>query len=240
MDSNSSRNFDIPTDERKRAEYFFNNLKLYTKNELNLELNDEEVLAFASRKVLKYEDAIWKLFQKYYNLEKVTIENYSLVNIASSKGIKPNVYFQYEKVLVDNLIEILNRNFELIHKINPSDFEFVIARLLEKYNYKVEVTNQTKDNGFDIIALSGDRFPIKHLVECKRYTNKIGINLIRSFMYVIDKQNANQGVIFTTSSYTKDAKKEAAGFGNKIQLIDSEELKNWIQQNLESEDDLPF
>lgn len=185
-------------------------------------------------------DEVSFIFQRVYNIERVVLENYSLLKTAKKIGVKPNVYFQEEKKLIDNLIEVLNKNFNLIQKVHPTDFEFVVARLLEKFDYRVEVTSQVKDGGFDIVALSGDKLPVKQLIECKRYKSKVDVKIIRSFLYVIDKEKANQGVLFTTSTYTKDAISEAKQHGHKLHLVDSLRLQEWIRENVEKDKEFPF
>ena len=237
---NLTRNISISDNERQTAELYLNRFKEYAKTRLHFEFSDEEALAYCYQKLLTVGDPAWTVFQKVYNLDKIILNNYSLLKTANKNGIKPNVYFQTEKIVVDNLIEVLNRNFSLVNKIHPTDFEFVVARLLEKLNYRVEVTSQTRDGGFDIIALSGDKLPVKQLIECKRYKNKVDVSIIRSFLYVIDKEKVNQGVLFTTSTYTKDAMKEANQFGHKIHLVDSNKLQTWIRENVEQDSEFPF
>ena len=127
--------------ERQTADRYLNNFKLYARTRLNLDFTDDEALAYCYQKLLSVNDPAWNLFQRVYNIDKIVLENYSLLKTAKKIGIKPNIYFQSEKSLVDNLIEVLNKNFNLINKIHPTDFEFVVARLLEKLNYKVEVTS---------------------------------------------------------------------------------------------------
>lgn len=231
---------DVVINLNKLAEKYLTNYKKYIETREGLLLSDEEALVYCYQTLLRNGEAPYELFQLIYNIDKLVLNNYSLLKTAKKLGIKPKVYFQSEKLLVDNLIELLNTNFNLIKKVHPTDFEFIIARLLEKLNYKVEVTSQTRDKGFDIIAISGDKLPVKQLIECKRYRNKVDINTIRSFQYVVEKEKANQGVLFTTSTYTRDAILEAKHLGHKIHLIDGEKIQEWIKENIEVDNDLKF
>lgn len=78
-----------------------------------------------------------------------------------------------------------------------------------KQGFEVELSKQTRDNGYDILALKNviGLSPVKYLVECKRYAEKrkVGVELIRSFKEVLQTENANKGIIATTSYFTKPA-----------------------------------
>lgn len=87
----------------------------------------------------------------------------------------------------------------------------MIAEILRHQGFIIELTKQTRDNGFDILAIRpvNRHAPLKYLVECKRYKNmKVGVEIIRGFKNVVDSENANFGIIVTTSYFTKDAQKK--------------------------------
>jgi len=117
--------------------------------------------------------------------------------------------------------------------VEPNDFEQIIAELLRHKGYQVELTKRTRDGGFDILAIGraqGD-FPLKFLVECKRYTaEKVGIDVIRQLMYVVNVEQANKGIIATSSYFSADAIKHQANYHPyQLDLRDKNDILTWIR-----------
>ncbi len=134
--------------------------------------------------------------------------------------------------LVDNtktIIKSIYEQHDLIQIVKPRDFEKIVAELLYDKGYKVQLTKQTCDGGYDILALKKiDGFPFKLLVECKRYKNTVGIEIIRSFCDVINRENANKGVIFTTSYFSKPSIDRQSEMGTILDLRNRDDLIEWI------------
>lgn len=115
--------------------------------------------------------------------------------------------------------------------LSSRQFEELTAELLTKLGYDVQLTPPSKDGGFDMYAAKRDdvgRF--LYLVECKRYTppHKVGIGVIRSLYGVVQKENANAGLVVTSSFFTEGAKdfEEVREF--QIQLSDFFRVKKWL------------
>ncbi len=134
--------------------------------------------------------------------------------------------------LVDDTKIILRdiyEKHELIDIVDPRDFEKIVAELLHDKGYEVQLTKQTRDGGYDVLALKKiDGFPFKILAECKRHKKAIGIEIIRSFSDVINRENANKGVIFTTSYFSKPALDRQTEMGTILDLRDRGDLIEWI------------
>ena len=72
--------------------------------------------------------------------------------------------------------------------------------------------------------------PIKFLVVCKRYTNqKVGVEVIRSFKEVISVENANKGIIVTTSYFTKGALQKKAKTPYLLDYRDKDKVIEWVK-----------
>ena len=114
--------------------------------------------------------------------------------------------------------------------------EEVIAELLYGKGFEVEITKQTRDNGYDIIAVNSiNGFRNKYLVECKRYGPKrpIGIDIIRSFCDVLKEEKANKGVIFTTSYFTKPSIERKEKEGHLLDFKDRGDIIQWVKEYIE-------
>jgi HJR/Mrr/RecB family endonuclease len=152
-----------------------------------------------------------------YDIEEFTkdkIEKVEIIKLADhTKSLLKKIYDKH------NLIDI----------VDPRDFERIIAELLHDKGYEVQLTKQTRDGGYDILALKKiDGFPFKILAECKRHRKTIGIEIIRSFCDVINHEKANKGVIFTTSYYSQPAIVRQTEMGTMLDLKNRDDLIEWI------------
>lgn len=147
--------------------------------------------------------------------------------------------FQEEEVEEGKLIEVVDNtkllikniyeDHGLLNVIDPRKFEEIVAELLYSKGFEVNLTKQTRDGGYDILALQKiGGFPVKFLVECKRYKKNIGIDIIRSFCDVIHHEQANKGIIFTTSYFSKDSQKRKNQMGAILDLKNREDIIDWI------------
>jgi restriction system protein len=94
---------------------------------------------------------------------------------------------------------------------DPRQFEELIAALFRNHGFEVELTAQTQDGGYDIVAASHSRLSSEvALIEVKHFAphRPVGVGLVRALYGVKHFQNADK-VILVTSSYISDyAKKE--------------------------------
>ena len=115
-----------------------------------------------------------------------------------------------------------------ILSLTPSAFERLTQRILRESGFvQVEVTGQTGDGGIDgkgIVKLNGI-MSFHMMFQCKRYTSSsITSSAIRDFRGALQGR-ANKGLFITTSSFTRDAIREASRAGTTpIDLIDGDEL----------------
>ncbi len=137
--------------------------------------------------------------------------------------------------LYDKLMKALQINPDIIHQVGSRDFEELVARLLIKKGYDVQLTQKVKDGGKDILARfstpTGDN--LLCLVECKRYSvdRPIGVSLIRALYGVVQSERANMGMLVTTSSFTKGSNDFQKLHNSQISLKDFNDLKKWLRSN---------
>jgi restriction endonuclease Mrr len=109
----------------------------------------------------------------------------------------------------DELITYLVANPEKMRQLQPRKFEELIAELFKHKGYDVQLTPRTRDGGYDVYAIRRDVIGTALvIVECKRYAadNKVGVEIVRGLYGVVGQKNATQGVIATTSYFSRDAK----------------------------------
>ena len=144
----------------------------------------------------------------------------------------------YQKIIFDSattnerVLELLKSEPELAWKLPSRRFEEIVAELLQKQGYEVELSPASGDGGFDIYAARRDGLgQFLFLVECKRYTppNKVGVGIVRSLHGVVQSQQATAGAIVSTSYFTKGAKELQSRLKHQMQLNDYLILQKWIK-----------
>jgi len=122
---------------------------------------------------------------------------------------------------------------ETMKGIHPDQFERLCQRLLRELGFvNVEVTGRTNDGGIDgkgIIKLGG--VLSYHVVfQAKRYQGSVSSSVIRDFRGAMSGR-ADKGLILTTASFTREAKKEATRDGaTPIDLIDGNDFAEHLKE----------
>lgn len=111
-------------------------------------------------------------------------------------------------------------------------FEEKCLRVMEAMGFTATTTSATSDGGIDIVAVSTQPlFSGKYIVQCKDWSNPVGEPVLRDLYGVVHAENANKGVLITTSTLTKAAQRFAEE--KPLELIDGEQLEALIR-SLES------
>jgi restriction system protein len=163
---------------------------------------------------------------------KYTDYNFEDILVEEREKKESEVILIDESARISKIITDIYHDNSLLLKIEPREFEEIIAEMLSSQGFKVELTKQTRDNGYDILALKylDGHIPLKFLVECKRYTTqKVGVEIIRSFKDVIATEKANRGIIVTTSYFSKDAQKKQADSPYLLDYKDKDNVIKWVQ-----------
>jgi hypothetical protein len=144
------------------------------------------------------------------------------------------------------------QSIELIQKIDerlvdfflghPSDlksmnrrlFEELIAELWAGFGYEVELTQQTRDGGKDIIAVRNTLFAERILIECKRPDpgNKIGVQLVRSLYGVKVSEGATKAIMATTSYFSPESEQWFAQHKWELEGKDFDGVQDWLKRYL--------
>lgn len=136
-------------------------------------------------------------------------------------------------------------NRENLYSLDPIEFENMVKALLIKMGFNATTTKASGDGGIDIVAINEQ--PIvsgKYVIQCKRYKtgNNIGEPTIRELYGIMHAENANKGILITTSDFSKQAvafaKDKAIELinGNDLlsllnkYLVDSENTGNYVSQ----------
>lgn len=130
-------------------------------------------------------------------------------------------------IINDSLLKRAKDDPKIIDNISSREFEEMVCELLDKQGYNVKLTKQTRDGGKDIIVVQKSvlgEFCI--YVECKKYdkSNPISVKLVRELYGTVMADDATDGMIITTSYFTRDAKEYRDKIKHRMTLKDYNDL----------------
>lgn len=134
--------------------------------------------------------------------------------------------------LTDELVRAAASHPEVLNKLAPRHFEALVANLMRRAGYDVNLSSTTQDGGYDIVAHAQSKLPgisgAKLLIQCKRYTRLIGVDEVAKLAFTSQVVGSDRAMLVTSSSFTKKAKEVAEKAG--IDLVDAAALADWIQR----------
>ncbi len=203
-------------------------------------------LAWARNYLKRYEvienssRGVWALTENGQKIDKVDQEKVKKAVVKKDKEqrINKGKTKKGEPYLEDKTDEVeefewQDKLLDTMKKIDPDQFERLCQRLLRELGFvNVEVTGRTNDGGIDgkgIIKLGG--VLSYHVVfQAKRYQGSVSSSTIRDFRGAMSGR-ADKGLVLTTGSFTREAKKEATRDGaTPIDLIDGNDFAERLKE----------
>lgn len=141
-----------------------------------------------------------------------------------------DAYPEYTRV--EHMIMEIAQDPELIYNISPREFEEVIERVLKDQGFETKLTQQTRDDGRDIIATKYEMGkPVVFYIECKRYgrQNSVGVSIVRSLYGVQSADRINKAILVTTGHVTRGARRFVEKQNTMMSIIDVDEIHDLIQ-----------
>jgi restriction system protein len=182
---------------------------------------------------------IWALTEegiKIKSVDKDTVKRKVAAFYKNDKIIKTQLT-KAEDLEVDNeelqKITWQEEIIEELQNISPKAFERLCQRLLRELGFQnVEVTGQSNDGGIDgigILRLSGV-LSFHVIFQAKRYKGSVSPSIVRDFRGAMVGR-ADKGLIISTGTFTREAKKEAQRDGAPpIDLIDGNDLAEKLKE----------
>lgn len=131
----------------------------------------------------------------------------------------------------DWMLNELKKNPTDLYQLSSRRFEELIAEILIRKGYEVELTSATRDGGKDIYAARKDDLgSFLYIVECKKYNpnHKVGVNVLRDLYGVLSKEKATYGIAVTTSYFSKPAQEFQKDIQFQMSLQDFDSIKKWL------------
>jgi len=136
------------------------------------------------------------------------------------------------KEVNDELLHLIKADPAVIYSLGSRKFEEIVAEILTRQGYHVDLTPASKDGGFDMYAARKDNLgEFLYLVECKKYApgHKVGVEIVRALHGVVQQKRATAGLVATTSFFTKGAKEFRQEVLHQMKLADYVEFQSWLR-----------
>jgi restriction system protein len=116
--------------------------------------------------------------------------------------------------------------------MTPTEFEHLVRQLFEAMGMESWVTQASKDDGVDAVAVNEDPvFGGLCVIQAKRYRGAVGVEAVRALAGVMEDKHATKGIMVTTSWVTKDGHAFSTRHG-RIQIMECEEIKYLCKEHL--------
>lgn len=183
---------------------------------------------------------VWALTDQGKKSKKLDQEKVkrSVVKKDKQERLKKESSANDAKSLQDNTEEVEEFDWQIelldtIKKIKPDQFERLCQRLLRELGFiNVEVTGKSNDGGIDGkgIIIIGGVLSFHVVFQAKRYKGSVSSSIVRDFRGAMIGR-ADKGLIMTTGSFTREAKKEAQRDGaTPIDLIDGNDFAERLKE----------
>lgn len=182
--------------------------------------------------VEKSDRGVWSLTTKGLNCKEINKEEIKKhVHDLDKSGNDINEEINKELEIEENAeIKELNwqeQALEILKTIPPENFERLCQRLLRELGFiNVEVTGKVGDGGIDGkgVYRVGGIMSFHVVFQCKRFIGTISPSIVRDFRGAFIGR-ADKGLLITTGTFTREAKKEAQRDGAPpIDLVDGFDL----------------
>ena len=148
------------------------------------------------------------------------------LKITAPTGIEQQIEAIQKKVRQDLRKHLLS--------MPPQKFEELIRSLLEEMGFEeTETTQYVNDKGIDVrgVLKTNQLTAMKVVIQAKRWTNNVGSVPVRNLRGSLRMVDGEQGIIFTPSDFTPEAKAEAQSEGKMpITLINGNQLIDLLFQ----------
>jgi restriction system protein len=135
----------------------------------------------------------------------------------------------------ERLLRMISSQPSLMQEMSARQFEELVAEVMQRQGYTVELTPATRDGGKDIyVAKRSDLGSFLYLVECKKYAldNPVGVGVVRALYGTVQYERATAGIVVTSSTFTRDARDFVQRIEHQMSLRDYVALSDWIRKSL--------
>jgi restriction endonuclease Mrr len=130
------------------------------------------------------------------------------------------------------LMEYLADHPDGLQALDWRQFERVLGSIFRNQGFQSELGPGSGDGGIDLRLISKDAVgPIITLVQAKKWhpSRPIPLEIVAALYGVVEAENANRGLIATTSRFLPSAQEFAEARGTRLVLAGPEIIANWCR-----------
>jgi len=120
---------------------------------------------------------------------------------------------------------------EDLSKMDPFQFEKLVADVLDRQGYKSKLTQKSRDGGVDIILDNNGK---SVFVSVKRYNNTVGVDKVREIHSVANYNNAAFGALITNATVSLDALTWANRCTPRVIVVEGDRLLRALNESGDS------
>lgn len=191
--------------------------------------NPREEVELSTRSIGVHKGEVTNQWPSPISFDPLFLDTFSVVENSEprKRTARDIVLTSAEKVLLD----IVAKNMGLVHNFSPREFEVLVGAMLTRMGFsRVKLSRFVKDTGFDLFAVYFEgETEYSTIVEVKQYSDRtVGLAIVDRLNGVRDRMGVDKGVVFTTSSFSADARRFYTCSNSRIALIDFEKLQEMI------------
>lgn len=173
---------------------------------------------------------ILSLISENINLKGLILNNQNIIESSPEFQLITNDI----KIVNKSILDRIKFNPNAVYDLNPRQFEEMVAELMTKRGYNVDLTKATRDGGKDlIIANHTDIGNFIYYVECKKFApnRPVGVSLVRELAGTISVDRVTAGLMITSSYFSPEAIQLSEKIKHQMGLVDFVKLKEWIKNS---------
>ncbi len=181
---------------------------------------------------------VWALTEKglkTHEIDKEKVKRFVAKQEKESGENAPNLSPTDIKESSEELLEYTWQGelLETLKSVTPEQFERLCQRFLRELGFvNVEVTQRSNDGGIDGLGVLklGGVLSFNVVFQAKRFKGTVGASIVRDFRGAMIGR-ADKGLIISTGTFTREAKKESQRDGAPpIDLIDGNEFAEKLKE----------
>jgi hypothetical protein len=130
------------------------------------------------------------------------------------------------------LIEYFAKNPKLLHDLHWRQFEELLAEVFKNQGFETELGPGQADGGVDLRLIQRtDIGDMLILVQAKKYAahRKIQLEPVKALWASVEDEQANKGILVSTSEFIPAAQKFATRHPYRLELAGPEKITSWLQ-----------
>lgn len=129
-----------------------------------------------------------------------------------------------------DLVAYFSAHPEEMKRMPHRQFEELVAEIWARMGYEVELRQQTRDGGIDVIAMRRAEANLRFLIQCKRPEphKKVSVETVRSLLGVKLDQGGSKAILATTVTFTRDAQQMLDQHRWELEGRDYDGLLDWL------------